>query len=63
MKNILILLIFIGSICNGQVKDFFKYSTFYTSMSMNTSFTEREDYVAIDKGYQDVTDINSYDYN
>ena len=47
MKNILILLIFISSVCNGQIKDFFKYSTFYTSMSMNTSFTERENYVAI----------------
>ena len=43
--------------------DFFKYSTFYTSMTMNTSFSERGDYIAIDKGYEDVTTIHPYDYN
>jgi len=46
----------------GQI-DFFKYSTLYTSMSMNTSFIERQDYIAVDKGYEDVTQINPYDYN
>ena len=63
MKNIIILLIFVSSLCNAQIKNFFKYSTFYTSMSMNTSFVERGDYIAIDKGYEDVTQINPYDYN
>ena len=63
MKNILFLLIFISSLCNAQIKNFFKYSTFYTSMSMNTSFVERDDYIAIDKGYENVTEINPYDYN
>ena len=63
MKNIIILLIFIGSACNAQVKNFFKYSTFYTSMNMNTSFIERDDYIAVDKGYEDVTKLNPYDYN
>ena len=58
MKNILYLLIFISTLCNAQIKDFFKYSTFYTSMNMNTSFVERDDYIAIDKGYEDVTKIN-----
>jgi hypothetical protein len=42
---------------------FFKYSTFYTSMSLETSMVERENYIAIDKGYEDVTQINPYDYN
>ena len=46
--------------CNAQ---FFKYSTFYTSMSMGTSMTEREDYIAVNKGYEDVTEVNPYDYN
>ena len=63
IKNILILLIFISSLCDAQIKNFFKYSTFYTSMSMNTSFVERDDYIAIDKGYENVTEINPYDYN
>ena len=63
MKNILILLIFVSSVCNAQIKNFFKYSTFYTSMSMNTSMIERENYIAIDKGYEDVTEVNPYDYN
>jgi hypothetical protein len=42
---------------------FLKYSTFYTSMSMNTSMIEGEDYIAIDRGYEDVTQINPYDYS
>ena len=50
MKNLLILLIFVSSVCNAQLKNFFKYSTVYTSMSMNTSFSERENYIAVDKG-------------
>ena len=32
-------------------------------MSMNTSMIERENYIAIDKGYEDITIINPYDYN
>ena len=63
MKNILVILLLLCSVANSQIKNFFKYSTFYTSMSMNTSFVERGDYIAIDKGYEDVTQINPYDYN
>ena len=63
MKQLLLLFIFITTIGNAQVKDFFKYSTFYTSMTMGTSMAEREDYVAFDKGYEDVTWVNPYDYN
>jgi hypothetical protein len=63
MKNIIILLLFVNTVCVGQIKDFFKYSTFYTSMTMGTSFVEQEDYIAIGKGYEDVTQINPYDYN
>ena len=55
MKQLLILFLFISTICTAQIKDFFKYSTFYTSMTMNTSMTERENYIAIDKGYEDTT--------
>ena len=63
MKKLIILFLMISTICTAQLKDFFKYSTFYTSMTMGTSFTEREDYIAINKGYEDVTEINPYDYN
>ena len=63
MKNILLLFLFVSTVCTAQFKDFFKYSTFYTSMTMNTSMTEREDYIAIDKGYEDVTWVSPYDYN
>jgi len=65
MKKLILLFLLISTISTAQdnIKDFFKYSTFYTSMSMNTSFSEREDYIAIDKGYENVTKINPYDYN
>jgi hypothetical protein len=56
----IILMLFGLLTCNAQ---FFKYSTFYTSMSMGTPMTEREDYIAVNKGYQDVTEVNPYDYN
>ena len=59
IKYLFLLLPFLSF---GQI-DFFKYSTLYTSMSMNTSFIERQDYIAVDKGYEDVTQINPYDYN
>jgi hypothetical protein len=63
MKKLLILLLMISTICTSQVKDFFKYSTFYASMTTGTSFVEQEDYRAIGKGYEDVTVVNPYDYN
>jgi len=62
-KYIYALLIFfmIGlATCYGQ---FFKYATFYTSMSMNTSMVEQQDYIAINKGYEETTQINEYDYS
>ena len=46
--------------CYGQ---FFKYATFYTSMSVNTSMVENQDYIAINKGYEETTQINPYDFN
>ena len=61
MKKILILFLLVSTVCTGQIKDFFKYSTFYTSMTMETSFTENGDYIAVDKGYEDVTQVNPYD--
>jgi len=63
MKKIIILFLFISICAQAQIRDFFKYSTFYTSMTTGTSFTEREDYIAVDKGYEDVTQVNPYDYN
>ena len=63
IRNLIILLFLISTIGCAQIKNFFKYSTFYTSMSMNTSMIERENYIAIDKGYEDVTEVNPYDYN
>ena len=59
IKYILLLLPFLSLSQSG----FFKYSTFYTSMSMNTSMIEDQDYIAVQKGYEDVTQVNPYDYN
>ena len=60
MRRLLLILLIIPFLCVGQ---FFKYSTVYTSFSMGTSMTERENFIAIDRGYEDVTEINPYDYN
>ena len=57
---LLIILVFGLATCNAQ---FFKYATFYTSMSINTSMIEDEDFIAINKGYEETTQINEYDYN
>jgi len=59
MKYLLLLLPLLSF---SQI-DFFKYSTIYTSMSINTSMVEDEDYISISKGYENVTQINPYDYN
>jgi len=59
MIRLLLLLPFLSF---GQI-DFFKYSTIYTSMNVNTSMIEQEDYRSIAKGYEDVTKVNPYDYN
>jgi hypothetical protein len=56
------LLLLIPLLSFGQI-DFFKYSTIYTSMNVNTSMVENQDYISIDKGYEDVTQVNPYDYN
>ena len=57
-----LLIVFILGIgtCNAQ---FFKYATFYSSGSVNTSMVENQDYIAINKGYEETTQINPYDYN
>ena len=61
--RLLFILLLACTISNAQIKDFFKYSTFYTSMTMGTSFVEQEDYIAVGKGYEDITKVNPYDYN
>lgn len=63
MKKLIILFLMISTICTSQIKDFFKYSTFYASMTTGTSFVEQEDYRAVGKGYEDITVVNPYDYN
>ena len=63
VKLLLILVLFINTASSQTLENFFKYSTFYASSTMNTPFMEREDYIAVDKGYVDVTEINDYDYN
>ena len=61
MKKLLLLFL-VSTLCGAQ-GNFLKYSTFYTSMTMGTSFVEAEDYIAVAKGYEDVTEVNAYDYN
>jgi len=56
---LIILVLGLGT-CNAQ---FFKYATFYTSMNVNTSMTEVQDFRAENKGYEETTQINDYDYS
>ena len=63
MKKLILLFVLISTICNAQIKDFFKYSTLYTSMTVGTSFVETEDSISVNKGYDNVTELNTYDYN
>ena len=46
MKNIIFIILFCVSVLSAQ-NNFFKYSTFYTSMSTGTSFIEDQDYIAV----------------
>ncbi len=57
---LLIMLVFGVATCKGQ---FFKYATIYTSMNINTSMVEDQDYRAINRGYEEITQINPYDYS
>ena len=50
MKKLFILLL-LPLLSFGQ---FFKYSTVYTSFTMGTSMVERENYIAIDRGYEEI---------
>ena len=63
MKKLILILCLISICANAQIKNFFKYSTFYSSASMSSPFVERNDYIAVNKGYEDVTRIHDYDYN
>ena len=63
MKRIILILCLISICAQAQIENFFKYSTFYSSATVGSPFIEREDYIAIDKGYEDVTTIHPYDYN
>ena len=55
MKKIILLLVIFLVSCATPKKccaqnNFFKYSTFYTSMSMGSSMIEDQDYRSINKG-------------
>ena len=62
-KYLYALLIFVVLTLGTCQAQFFKYATFYTSMSMNTSMVEDQDFIEINKGYEETTQINPYDYN
>ncbi len=57
---LLIILVFSLATCNAQI---FKYATIYSSGNINTSMLENQDFIAINKGYEETTRINPYDYN
>ncbi len=46
--------------CKSQ---FFKYATIYSSLTTSTSTIESQDYIAINKGYEETTQINPFDIN
>ena len=49
MRTLFFICLLIPILSFGQ---FFKYSTFYTSMSLETSMVERENYIAINTDYR-----------
>ena len=63
MKKILILLLILSSVSNAQIKNFFKYSTFYASSTMGSSTLEDGMFKVEDKQLIDITEVNPYDYN
>ena len=56
---LIVLILGIGT-CSAQ---FFKYATIYASGSVSTSMVEDQDFIAINKGYEETTQLNPYDYN
>tara|TARA_A100000171_G_scaffold51701_1_gene66874 strand:+ start:694 stop:1728 length:1035 start_codon:yes stop_codon:yes gene_type:complete len=58
-----LLIVFVLGIGTCKAQDFFKYATIYSSGSINTSMIEDQDYIAVNKGYEETTQINPYDYN
>ena len=63
MKNILVILLLLCSVANSQIKDFFKYSTFYISSSVSSSTLEDGMFKVEDKVLIDITEVNPFDYN
>tara|TARA_R100000329_G_scaffold148158_1_gene136651 strand:- start:75 stop:1109 length:1035 start_codon:yes stop_codon:yes gene_type:complete len=57
------LIVFVLGIGTCKAQDFFKYATFYSSFSTQTSYIENQDYIAINKGYEETTQINPFDYS
>jgi hypothetical protein len=63
MMKKLLLFFFITCVSFAQIKDFFKYSTFYVSSTMSSSTQEDNMYKIEDKVLMDITEINPFDYN
>ena len=67
MKNkkiyILICVLFGFLLAQCQNNNFFQYATFYSSFSMESSMIENQDFIAINKGYEETTQINPFDFN
>ena len=60
--KLLILLMFVFSFTNAQIKDIFKFSTFYVAANGGTSISD-EDVFSVASGLQTSTIKTPYDYN
>jgi hypothetical protein len=59
---IILLFAILGCSMVCSQNNFFKYSTFYATMNMESSMIEEQNYIAISKGYEETTQINEYDF-
>ena len=62
-KTLILLVVLLCSVANAQIKDFFKYSTFYVSSTMSSSTLEDGMFKIEDKVLIDITEVNPFDYN
>ena len=59
-----IILICLGcSLSTCQTNKFFQYATFYSSVSVSSSMIEDQDYIAVNKGYEETTQISPFDFS
>ena len=60
ISTYLYIIIFITILSCSMVcsqNNFFKYSTFYATMNMQSSMIEEQNYIAISKGYEETTQV------